>query len=100
VPSVIPTVAKLCTHRISPSKFWTIRVICIRLLVTTRHFDLSSPPNVQVEEKYLQPIFSAGLGGLMKLRSRMVTLGLLLAGNLLSARADADPYPPVGQKRH
>jgi pimeloyl-ACP methyl ester carboxylesterase len=35
----------------------------------------------------------------MELRSRMVTLGLLLAGNLLSARADADPYPPVDQKR-
>ena len=35
----------------------------------------------------------------MKLRSRMVTFGLLLAGNLLSARADADPYPPVDQKR-
>jgi hypothetical protein len=35
----------------------------------------------------------------MKLRSCVVTMGVLLAANLISARAGADPYPPVDQKR-
>ena len=35
----------------------------------------------------------------MKLRSCIVTMGLLLLANLISTQADADPYPPVDQKR-
>ena len=35
----------------------------------------------------------------MKLRSCVVTIVVLLLANLISLQADADPYPPVDQKR-
>src|SRR5439155_8834639 len=35
----------------------------------------------------------------MKLRSRMITIGVLFSAIFISAQAVADPYPPADQKR-